>query len=236
VRKYKPLQRIFTAIPPRYDLINSIMTLGMDRGWRRGAIRECLRSNPGKVLDLCCGTGDLLAGLVRRAGGDVEFVGIDYSPPMLEIASKKLAPLAGAGKVSLVCGDAAAMPFPDGCFDCVGISFAFRNLTYKNPMAQRHLAEVLRVLKDGGRFVIVETSQPKWKLIRKLNHLFLRWFAFRIGAWLSGDRDAYFYLTDSASRFYAPDEVRALLLGAGFQAVTYRPLFFGAAGIYVAVK
>ncbi len=139
-------------------------------------------------------------------------------------------------RISFTCGDAAELPFPDGYLDCVGISFAFRNLTYKNPLAGQHIAEVLRVLRDGGRFVIVETCQPRSRLIRKLFHLYLRWFAFRLGYLLSGNRGAYHYLAESAARFYNPGEVKEILLTAGFSKVSFRPLFLGVAGIYVAVK
>ncbi len=133
-------------------------------------------------------------------------------------------------------GEATQLPFPDGHFDCVGISFAFRNLTYKNPLGPPHLAEVKRVLKSGGRYVIVESSQPANRVIRTLFHLYLRAFVAPVGILLSGNKSAYRYLAESASRFYSPQEVREMLLAAGFRDVTYRPLFFGAAGIHVATK
>lgn len=231
-----PLHRMFTGVPPRYDLINRIITLGLDRRWRRKAARECLPQKPVRVLDLCCGTGDLLIDLAWLANRNLELTGIDYSQPMLEIATKKAEPLAQGRQISFIYGDAANLPFPDGYFDCVGISFAFRNLTYKNPLAQLHLAEVLRILKTDGRYVIVETSQPGSKLIRKIYHLYLRWFVFRVAHLLSGNRSAYNYLTESATRFYSSEEVKEMLLSAGFRQVSFNPLLFGAAGIHVAVK
>ena len=227
---------MFTAVPRRYDLINHIITWGLDKRWRGKAAKECLASQPGKVLDLCCGTGDLTINLARLAEDNVELTGIDYSQPMLEIATKKAESLARRRKIPFIYGDAANLPFPDGYFDCVGISFAFRNLTYKNPLARRHLAEVLRVLSAGGRYVIVETSQPKSRLIRKLYHLYLRWFVFRLGYLLSGNRQAYHYLAESAARFYTSEEVEEMLVTAGFRQVSFCRLFFGAAGIHVAVK
>ena len=232
----KPLQGMFTAVPPHYDLVNRVITWGLDERWRRLAARECLAIQPKKVLDLCCGTGDLAVNLARLAQRQVELVGVDYSQPMLEIAARKAAHLANGRQISFVHGNAADLPFPDDCFDCVGISFAFRNLTYKNPLAKRHLEEVLRVLHAGGRYVIVETSQPKSKLMRKLFHLYLLWVVSRIGYWLSGNKGAYHYLAESASRFYTVDEVKEMLLNAGFHHVSFRPLFFGAVGIHVAVK
>lgn len=232
----QPLHRMFTAVPPRYDLINHIITWGLDKRWRREAARECLTSQPAKILDLCCGTGDLAVSLAQLAENDVALTGVDYSPPMLEMATKKAEALTRGRKISFISGDAANLPFPNECFDCVGISFAFRNLTYKNPLAQRHLAEVWRVLTTGGRYVIVETSQPESKLIRGLYHLYLRRLAFRLGYLLSGNRMAYQYLAESAARFYTSKEIEAMLVSAGFRHVSFRPLFFGAVGIHIAVK
>ena len=232
----EPLHRMFTAVPRRYDLINHIITWGLDKRWRGKAARECLTSQPGKVLDLCCGTGDLAINLAQLADNNVALTGVDYSQPMLEIAARKAERLARRKKISFIYGDAANLPFPDGYFDCIGISFAFRNLTYKNPLARRHLAEVLRVLRASGKYIIVETSQPKLKLIRKLYQLYLRWFVFRLGYLLSGNRGAYYYLAESAARFYTSEEVGEMLVTAGFRQVSFHPLFFGAVGIHVAVK
>ncbi len=234
--RHRPLYDMFTAVPPRYDLINRIITWGLDRRWRRKAARECLTSQPRNVLDLCCGTGDLAINIAQLVKNDVKVIGLDYSRPMLELATKKAAPLTKKRKPSFIYGDAANLPFPNGYFDCIGISFAFRNLTYKNPLVQQHLTEVLRVLRADGRFIIVETSQPKVKLIRKLFHLYLRWFASRLGYLLSGNRGAYYYLAESAARFYTSDELKELLLTAGFHQIFFRPFFFGAIGIHIAVK
>jgi demethylmenaquinone methyltransferase/2-methoxy-6-polyprenyl-1,4-benzoquinol methylase len=232
----EPLHRIFTTVPRRYDLINHIITLGFDKRWRDKAARECLTSLPGKVLDLCCGTGDLAINFARLAENKVTLTGIDYSRPMLAIAAGKAASQMEGRDVSFIYGDVTGLPFPDEYFDAAGISFAFRNLTYRNPSARKHLEEVVRVLKPGGRYVIVESSQPESRLIRKLFHLYLRTFVFWAGYLLSGNRGAYRYLAESASRFYEPEEVKAMLLEAGFSRVSYRRLLFGASGVHVAVK
>jgi demethylmenaquinone methyltransferase / 2-methoxy-6-polyprenyl-1,4-benzoquinol methylase len=234
--KTKPLHGMFTAIPQSYDLINRIITLGMDRGWRTRAARECLKSKPSRVLDLCCGTGDMTVTLARLAEDKTEIIGVDYSQPMLDIAMKKAAMRVPGKTVSFVPADAVELPFTDQRFDVVAISFAFRNLTYKNPLADQHLSEVYRVLKPGGRFVIVESSQPRSKLIRFKYHLYMRWFVFGIGYLLSGNKQAYHYLAESASRFYNPEEVADMLIKTGFRQVSYSALFMGAAGIHVAVR
>ncbi|MFC1904843.1 ubiquinone/menaquinone biosynthesis methyltransferase [Chloroflexota bacterium] len=234
--EHKPLYRIFTAVPHRYDLVNHVITWGMDSRWRLKAARECLTSKPKRALDLCCGTGDLAINLARLSDGSVELTGTDYSLPMLELATRKANRLAKGKKISFVHGDASRLPFSDGYFDCIGISFAFRNLTYKNPLSPRHLAEILRVLSHEGRFIIVETSQPKTKLIRRLFHLYLRWFAFRLGFLLSNNKSAYHYLAESAARFYTAEELHKFLIEAGFRQVSFRPLLLGAIAIHIAIK
>jgi demethylmenaquinone methyltransferase/2-methoxy-6-polyprenyl-1,4-benzoquinol methylase len=232
----RPLHDIFTAVPPCYDLINRIVTWGLDRKWRRRAAKECLASRPERVLDLCCGTGDLAVELAHQAEDRLALVGIDFSRPMLALAARKAGTLASVGRLSLVCGDAASLPFPDDSLDCVGISFAFRNLTYKNPFMWQHLAEVLRVLRAGGKFIIAETSQPESKLVRKLYHRYLHWFVYPAGYLLSGNKGAYRYFAESAAHYYAADELKAVLIEAGFSEVSVRPFLFGAVAIHRAVK
>lgn len=206
----------------------------MDRSWRQQAARECLVNKPQRVLDLACGTGDLAITIARGGDNSLNVAALDFSQPMLEIARRKAQ--TARLQISFIAGDAAALPFPDSYFDTVGISFAWRNLTYKHPNAAHHLAEVRRVLRTGGRFVIVESSQPRQRIIRALDHFYLRTYAYRMGHWLTGNRNAYHYLTLSATRYYNAAELKELLLNAHFQEVKYRLLFFGAAAIHVAIK
>jgi demethylmenaquinone methyltransferase / 2-methoxy-6-polyprenyl-1,4-benzoquinol methylase len=230
----KPLYGIFTDIPPHYDLINRLITLGMDKGWRRKAALECISGHPQKFLDLCCGTGDLAIGVSELAKYPIEVKGLDYSQPMLDLAGSKARQ---KGKsISFTQGDASKLPFPAQYFDCIGVSFAFRNLTYKNSMAEAHLEEILRVLQPDGRCVIVESSQPASKFIRSCYHFYMRQYVYRIGAQLSGNKPAYRYLAESSSNYFSPPEMKEFLIRSGFKKVAYQPLFFGAAGIYSATK
>jgi demethylmenaquinone methyltransferase/2-methoxy-6-polyprenyl-1,4-benzoquinol methylase len=231
-----PLHGIFTAVPPHYDLTNHIGTLGMDKRWREITAQVCLETKPHKVLDIGCGTGDLTINIARLAPKRTEVIGLDYSQPMLERARSK-AEKAGVGKsIRFIEGEASHMPFPDAYFDVTAISFAFRNLTYKNPECLPHLAEVLRVLKPSGRYIIVESSQPENGFIRACFHLYLRAFVKPMGMLISRNRGAYRYLDESIRKYYSPREVRDLLISAGFREVKYHPLFFGAVGIHVALK
>jgi demethylmenaquinone methyltransferase/2-methoxy-6-polyprenyl-1,4-benzoquinol methylase len=232
----KPLQAMFTAVPPRYDLINKIITWGLDREWRNKAALTCLSSPTEKTLDLGCGTGDLAIAIKRLAKNDIEITGIDYSETMLEIARDKAATLTDGNKINFIHGDASDLKFSEGCFDCVGISFAFRNMVYRNPLSEKILSEVYRVLRSGGKFVIVESSQPRSRLIRCLYHLYIRGFVANVGGFLSCNKKAYKYLGESAALFYTPKEIKNMLQNIGFNQITYRPLFMGVAGIHVAVK
>jgi demethylmenaquinone methyltransferase/2-methoxy-6-polyprenyl-1,4-benzoquinol methylase len=232
----RPLQNMFTAVPPRYDIVNRIITLGLDKRWRRLASRACLEGKPQRILDIGCGTGDLTINIAGLAAYDPEITGLDYSPPMLELARSKAEKAGVIDKVRFLSGEATSIPFPDDYFDCVGISFAFRNLTYKNPLGTQYLAEVIRVLKPGGRHVIVESSQPTNGFIRFFYHLYMRVFVKPVGVLVSQNRGAYNYLTESITRFYSPGEVGELLKKSGFRSVQYRALLFGAAGIHVAEK
>jgi demethylmenaquinone methyltransferase / 2-methoxy-6-polyprenyl-1,4-benzoquinol methylase len=235
IENKKPLYGMFTDIPPRYDLINHLITLNMDRGWRKKAAQACLSGRPQKFLDLCCGTGDLGINVASRSDYAIEVTGLDYSQPMLNIATAKASRLKGEGFIYRQ-GDASNLPFPDLYFDCVGISFAFRNLTYKNILAEKHLSEILRVIRPGGHCVIAESSQPKNRFIRACNHFYMRQYVYHIGAWFSGNKAAYRYLAESTCNYYSPSEINKLLTDHGFREVSYKPLFFGAAGIYIATK
>jgi demethylmenaquinone methyltransferase/2-methoxy-6-polyprenyl-1,4-benzoquinol methylase len=232
----RPLYHIFTRIPDRYDLINHVISLGMDNGWRRQAALACLQDRPARILDICCGTGGLAITIARLAQYTPELTGADYSRPMLEIAAAKALSSTGAGNIRFVNADVARLPFADNRFDCIGISFAFRNLTYINPLTQSYMNEILRVLKPGGKFVIVESSQPKSPFIRFLDHLYLRLWVFPSGYLISGNKGAYRYLAESARHFYSAEEMQGFLLKAGFKQATAKGLFFGAAAIYSAVK
>jgi demethylmenaquinone methyltransferase/2-methoxy-6-polyprenyl-1,4-benzoquinol methylase len=231
----RPLYHIFMRIPDRYDLINHIITLGMDNGWRRRAALACLQNRPARILDICCGTGDLTLAIAQLAPYAPEITGADYSQPMLEIAAAKASSINGKN-VSFINTDVARLPFADNHFDCIGISFAFRNLTYKNSLTSTYLNEILRVLKPGGKFVIVESSQPESSFIRFFDHLYLRLWVFPSGYILSGNKGAYRYLAESALHFYSAGEMQEFLLKAGFKQATAEKLFFGAAAIYTAEK
>jgi len=215
--------------------MNRLLTLRLDENWRRRAAGACLEGRPTRVLDLCTGTGDLALRLARSFHPPAVIAGLDFSPTMLALARKKAGESVRRG-VAFIEGDAVALPFGERTFDAVGIAFGFRNLTYRNPIKDRALGEVLRILRPGGRFVIVETSQPRNRIFRGLVHAYLGVMAGRIGGLLSGHPEAYRYLARSAIHYYSPDELLAVLKDAGFAEARHTPLFGGVAGLTVAVK
>jgi demethylmenaquinone methyltransferase/2-methoxy-6-polyprenyl-1,4-benzoquinol methylase len=231
----RPLNKVFTNVPKRYDLINRLFSLRLDEQWRKKATQQCLEGNPAKFMDLCTGTGDLAIRVANKSNDKTEIIGYDYSVPMLDIAKEK-AGKAEVDNIEFLHGDAASMPFSDGYFDTIGIAFAFRNLTYKNHDAAKFLAEISRVLKPGGRFVIVESSQPKGSLLRALFRFYTRRIVYPLGSRISGNKAAYKYLSNSVINYYTPEEVCDLLKPYGFSDVTYQPLTGGIAAIHVAVK
>jgi len=231
----RPLYELFNRVPRRYDLINRLFTWRLDQAWRRHAARQCLARGASSVVDLCCGTGDLGQIMARQAGPEVRLIGVDFSEGMLAVAREKSARLGVGHRLNLAQADAGQLPFADASLDSVGIAFAFRNLTYRNPRRESYLSELGRVIKPGGVCVIVESSQPANRMLRFFYHLYLAIVVERIGSLLS-DARAYSYLAKSAREFYRADELTGLLSKAGFEKVEFRRLMGGVAAIHVAVK
>ena len=232
---YRPLQKMFMEVPTRYDRMNRLLTWRMDERWRKKAARECVSGNPVKVLDLCTGTGDMAVHLAGLLNGSAEIFGLDYSDPMLDIARQKAA-RKNISSIQFIPGDVADLPFDDDTVDTIGIAFAFRNLTFRNRDRDIFLAEIYRILKTGGKFIIVESSQPSSSCIRFLFHLYMRIFVSGLGSLISRNKGAYKYLAFSAIHYYQPDELKKLMEEAGFKFVSHRPLFLGIAGITVVAK
>ena len=232
--KGKPLQKMFNQVPASYDFLNRLLTLRLDEFWRKKAVKKVLAEHPGKVLDLGTGTGDL-AVRVARKNNAIQVTGYDFSAPMLDVAKKKASKYR-LKNIQFVEGDAAEMPFDENAFDVVGISFAFRNITFKNPNTDLYLKEVFRTLKPGGKFIIVESSQPKNKMIRLGFHAYLQYIVSGLGGRISKSKGAYHYLAYSAKNFYTRDELTDLLESHGFENTWHHPMLFGAAAVTTTTK
>lgn len=230
-----PLRDMFARVPGRYDLLNRLFTFRRDVAWRSLETSAILSMAPSRFLDLGCGTGDLALEVARQGGPAVAVTGADFSGSMLMAARSKAEQRGLEGRISWVLADAGRLPFPDNHFDAVGLAFSFRNMVYRNPNQERHLREMVRVVRPGGRLFIAESSQPRNPIVRALCHFYIWWAVGGIGGLLS-DRAAYRYLALSAIGFPEPETISNLLRAAGFSKVTHRPLLFGAAALHVAEK
>ncbi len=231
----RPLRKMFWSVSSRYDMLNSFFTLGLDKSWRNKAVEELLQGSPQKILDLGTGTGDLAINLSKASSYPLEVVALDFSQPMLDVATMK-AKQRNLNGIRFVLGDSAEIPFNEHYFDKVGTSFAFRNLTHENPDTDLFFKEIIRVLKPGGDFIAVDTAQPHNKFVRKLFHLYMNAYAAPIGGLISGKKEAYRYLAKSATDFDGLDKMQGRLINFGFKSVEYRPLFGGVAALWKCLK
>jgi len=234
-----PLQGFYEDIHSSYDRVNRIFTFGRDVSWRRKAAVECIQADPGSVLDLCTGTGDFILEIGRQVKGDVLLTGYDFSKSMLDEARKKYEALrqeAPFPSIEFLEGDVGRMPFTEGQFDVVGITFGMRNLVYENSQARRHLSEIHRVLRSGGHLVILESARPIRPLWRFFNSIYLQFILPYLGGLISGNLAAYRYLGKSSKNYYTIGEMGQILENAGFNVGPCRSLFLGSVMMVVATK
>src|SRR5690625_1059578 len=218
---------MFNEIAGRYDVLNRVLSLGLDRGWRREAVRLGLEGNPRDVLDVATGTGDLAFELAGHGPGR-SITGLDFSAGMLELARRKNA--AGGFGVTFTEGDAQELPFADCSFDLVMIAYGLRNL--EEP--RRGLAEFYRVLRPGGRLVVLEFPPPPAGPWGALVKFYFRRVLPAVGGLVSGSRAAYTYLPESVEDFLPPRALTGLLQAAGFGAVRCRLQSGGLSAVHVA--
>jgi demethylmenaquinone methyltransferase / 2-methoxy-6-polyprenyl-1,4-benzoquinol methylase len=222
---------IFSAIAERYDTFNKMASLGIDRGWRRELVRSAHLSPSSRVLDLACGTGDVAFALANL-GHPAEVVATDFNAEMLAVAEKKAAENPPAVPVSFSIADAENLPFDDNSFDVVSVAFGVRNF----PDRERNFHEVKRVLKPGGRYLILEFSRPTFGPWRGTYHLYLRHAVPAIGGALTGDREGFEYLNDSIRQFPSQAPLAAELRKAGFTTISWKDLSGGIVALHTAVK
>jgi demethylmenaquinone methyltransferase/2-methoxy-6-polyprenyl-1,4-benzoquinol methylase len=237
-----PLNRFYADIFSTYDRVNRIFTFGRDRAWRRLAASELLKSRPSSVLDLCTGTGDFILELARQVSSlsrKVELTGFDFSSEMLSEAQRKSVALqerVATPPIRFMEGNAGEIPFEDGHFDSLGITFGIRNLVYENSGADRHLSEMNRVLRYGGELVVLESSKPRNLLWKVFNDLYLRFILPYLGGTISGNLKAYQYLARSSKNYYTIEEMGEILRIAGFRMIRSRSLFLGSVMLLVLKK
>jgi demethylmenaquinone methyltransferase / 2-methoxy-6-polyprenyl-1,4-benzoquinol methylase len=222
------VQGMFGRVAHRYDFLNHLLSFQLDRRWRAYTVKQVrpiLLRPDARVLDLCCGTGDLLLALERERGAPV--LGSDFCHPMLIEASRKAARRSAA--TPLVNADALRMPFADASLDLVTVAFGFRNFANY----RKGLRELRRLLRPGGCLAILEFSQPPNRFVAAMYRFYSKVVLPRIGALFSGQKDAYTYLPESVSKFPGPADLAREMQEAGFAEVRYRLLNFGIVALHL---
>jgi len=218
---------MFDGIARRYRLMNGLMTLGQDRRWRRFVVREAVIPPGGRLLDVASGTGDIAAEAIRRTPGLLA-VGVDFSFEMMRVGRVRL----GGERVAWCAADALALPFPDGTFDAVTSGYLLRNVA--DPEAA--FREQVRVVRPGGRVVCLDTSPPPPSPLRPLVRFHLRRVIPLLGRVVTGEREAYAYLSSSTEGFKSPDALAAVMGKAGLTEVRYHLFMFGTIAVHVGLR
>jgi demethylmenaquinone methyltransferase/2-methoxy-6-polyprenyl-1,4-benzoquinol methylase len=226
------IRAMFGSIARHYDLLNHLLSLNVDRWWRRRTTRLA-PAGDGPVLDVCTGTGDLALAYDRACGGQVPVVGADFCLPMLLPARDKARRRGAADRVRFVEADAQRLPFPDDSFGLTVVAFGLRNVTDTD----RGIAEMVRVTRPGGRVAILEFSRPRHWLFGPLYRAYFRWVLPAVGQLVSRSRDrAYRYLPASVLEFPDGEALAERLRQHGLSEVGWHPMTFGIATLYVGTK
>jgi len=228
--KKQQVTQMFDTISGNYDDLNRVISFGIDVKWRKKVLQLVAEKNPETVLDIATGTGDLAILMSKTAA--TKIIGLDISAGMLEIGKKKIAHKQLNHKIEMILGDSENIPFDDNYFDAITVGFGVRN--FEN--LELGFSEILRVLKPGGRFVILETSVPTKFPYKQGYTLYTKYLLPLIGKLFSRDKVAYAYLSESASHFPYGEALNNILRKVGFIEVKHLPQTFGVATIYSASK
>ena len=229
--KKENIRSLFDNIAPDYDKLNHILSLNIDKGWRKKAVREIADVQQRvQVLDVACGTGDFTIEIARNVAEGSKIIGIDLSEGMMKVGREKIA--ASGVDALLEYGDCEALNYPENNFDRISVGFGVRNFEHLD----LGLKEICRVLKPGGKLVILELSVPSNPIIRWCYKLYFLNILPMIGGMVSGNRGAYEYLPASVLNFPAPDKFIPMMREAGFSEVRHRALTLGVCRMYVGIK
>lgn len=229
--KKEKIKKLFDNIAPDYDKLNHILSLNIDKGWRHKAVREIVDSDsPLAILDVACGTGDFTIEIAQKAAPGSRVVGIDLSEGMMKIGREKIA--AANVCATMEYGDCESLVYADALFDRISVGFGVRNFEHLD----LGLKEMFRVLKPGGKLVVLELSVPSNAFLRWCYKLYFLNILPAIGGKISGDRSAYEYLPASVLHFPSPDKFCNMLRAAGFAQVRHKAFTFGICRMYIGIK
>ena len=226
-----PIAAMFDRISPKYDLLNHLLTLNIDKIWRRKAAKTAAKSQPKVILDLATGTADLAIALAKHIP-QAHIIGMDISEKLLDIGKEKVAKLKMKNQIELHLGDAANLPFDDNSFDAVTVAFGVRNFENMG----KGLSEIHRVLKPNGRAFILEFSMPEKFPIKQLYNLYFKQLLPLVGKIVSKDPSAYTYLPQSVEAFPKPNDFIQILDNNGLRNSSATQLSFGIATLYTSIK
>jgi len=229
----RQVQKMFSDIAPRYDLLNRLLSGGQDRYWRKQAVARLSPQAGERFLDIATGTADVALEIIRKVPqGAAQVVGMDFSEKMLELAQQKINFQDKANSIQLESGSAENLPFEDNSFDGTTTAFGVRNFSDMD----RSLREMYRVLKPGGRCVILEFSLPKSSLLKALYRFYFEILLPKVGRLISRHPSAYTYLPKTVAAFPVRKEFASLMQQAGFMNVTYKELTLGIVILYTGMK
>lgn len=229
--KKQQVAAMFDKIAFRYDFLNRFLSAGIDVSWRKKAIKQLQSLQPKYILDVATGTGDV-AILTQKILHPTKITGIDISEGMLEIGRKKIEKLGLQNEIELLKGDSETLGFPDNSFDAITVAFGVRN--FQN--LEKGLAEMLRVLKPGGKLVVLEFSRPKQFLFKGVYNLYMKTIAPGFGKLIAKNKDAYQYLNDSVQRFPEGQQFIDILKNVGYSSTYSKILTLGICTIYCGSK
>ena len=223
---------VFSSIANKYDGLNTVLTLNIDRLWRKKAIKICNLKEKDKVLDLCCGTGKMIEYACKTVGKDTEVIGLDFNEAMLDVARSNLDQSIENYKYKLIKGNILSLPFKDTSFECITIAFGLRNIKDKF----KALSEIRRVLKPNGKLVCLELSTPSVPVFKDLYALYFNHVLPIIGYLGTRDKTAYCYLRDSVNSFMSKNELQLAFEKVGFIDTGYLSLTGGISSIHYGTK
>jgi len=228
----KGVQKIYSEVFETYELVNHVLTFGFDIRWRKLGAQRAAKKKGHKILDVCCGTGEMAQSLSKTVNENAEIYLVDFSFPMLDKARQRKY----GSYTSFILAEANKLPYKDNTFDLIMISFAIRNLNTRKDILFAFLEEFYRVLKPEGTFINVETSQPPSPALKKAFHFYIKTLVRPVGSFISGSSSGYRYLAHTIPRFFCADELSFILRSVGFSQVDHTKKLGGIAAIHEAVK
>jgi demethylmenaquinone methyltransferase/2-methoxy-6-polyprenyl-1,4-benzoquinol methylase len=229
--KGEKIQQMFGAIAPRYDFLNRLLSFGIDRRWRKKAVRLLKYREGSRILDVATGTGDVALEIARSTPASVRITGADFCREMVDLGEAKVSASPYAGRIDFKVAPCEDLPFANNTFDSITIAFGIRNVVDR----KLGLAEMWRVLSPGGRMIILEFSTPRSVIFRQIYYFYFRRLLPVVGGLFSRYK-AYQYLPDSVLEFPSHGEFSSMISGAGFRNIHIKELTFGIATIYVGEK